>query len=211
MGELYFQPLPKIGDYTAAAELYDEELAEHGGAWVAAWKYNLRAQHNQNVFFQSKAVGTIALHIDSRDDDPVVARTETQAFKQGMLSGYGVIDLAHNSVVSFSDALNVLRVDLSEPKQDPGGMLLERPSLETRGRDGLELVGDDAQAIIERWGNDVCESERASQMYSLGCAAIIHAAYELHTGLNALKIAKFFDDYDWSAELDEILASNTGE
>jgi len=210
MPEKYI-PLPKVTDYTAAAELCQEDYDAHGGPWVRTMRDELSigARPSMTDYVINRATADVARQVD---DGFYPYYQMTHSFARGMRAGYRMVHFVHEQPVSLHGLLNVLHTSLDvEPQQN--GLLLERGAgnLEAMGRTGLEIMGEEAASYVESWAKDMTSENRLQELITKGAGAVVLGAYALHVDQNFEFIKAYFNNIDISSELRDILAPDTGE
>jgi hypothetical protein len=210
MPESYI-PLPTESDYVAAAELCQEDYDTYGGPWVRMMRDDLYISTPRSM--TDDAINGATAEVARRVDDGFYPYYQmTHSFARGMRAGYRMVHLVHKQPVSLHGLLSLFNTSVDvEPQQN--GLLLERGSgnLEGIGKTGLEIMGEEAASYVEAWAKDMTPDNRLQELITRGTGAVVLGAYALHVDQNFNFIKTYLENIDITSELDDILASNTGE
>jgi hypothetical protein len=209
MSENYI-PLPTESDYIAAAQLCQEDYEKYGGPWVRTMRDELYISSPRTSL--DEAINRATAEIARRVDDGHYPYYQmTHSFARGMKAGYRMVHLVHRQDVSLSGLLNLFRNSVDVQPQD--GLLLEQGpgNLEEIGKTGLEMMGEEAALYVHAWAKDMTRETRLQELIERGAGTVVLGAYALHVDQNIGFINSYLENMDITSELDDILASDTGE
>jgi len=205
--------LPTPWDYDAATELQDGRYSALGGAWGAAYQYEMDAHRSPDVYDELVSVGSLACEVEvlTAEGTPLdELRHATHAFKHGMVSGNRVIELAHNDFIHWKGIIRYLAAQI-RAQENHAVQYVRASTLVEMGEQGLEFAGEKATERIVKWGEDAVSDVRSQRMYNLGCGAVIFAGYSIHRQFNSERLEKIVASIDWQGELDRLSPTDTGE
>lgn len=205
-----YVPLPTESDYFAAAELCEEDFQEYGGPWVRLMRDELYITQPRSESEQARRVLTAKVAINVED-----GRYEnfqaTHTFARGMRAGYRIISLIHPQGVSMAALTNLFQTGVGLSHDAEGELKEGSLNLEKVGETGLDIAGEKTTKMIEMWAQDMTREKGLQRLFTNGAGAAILGAYALHVNENYGFINAYLKQTDFTSEIEDILASDTGE
>lgn len=216
MSEFYLNPLPTEKEYDAFFIQHDDLIVNSGGALSALRAYEYEAVHGtQSSFDHIHSTGIVALELEPKDIDgkcfdPLMLATH--AFKRGMLLGFDATSLLYDNLVTPDRIKESIKTGFRHESLSGqrGEQLEEIPLLQGAGK-GLSFMGEASRRVIRLWAEDITDDPTLQRLFGYGVGAVSYTGEALATHQGMYAIEAHFKRPDWSRELEQILASNTGE
>lgn len=216
MSEFILYPLPTSKDYDNFLVEYDELVIGRGGALDALRDYESQAIHgNQIVYRHIKSTGMVALELEPKDGkgiriDPLMLATH--AFKRGMLMGFEVTNHVYNEQIEPCEINEAVKHGFrhEELSGQSGNELEEIPLLRWGGQ-GLDMMGEASRRVIRLWAGDVTADDLQQRLFGYGVGTVVATAEALKINQDLNQLDAHFKSPEWYQEIEQILASNTGE
>jgi len=203
--------VPRIIDYTAAAELHADAMNRVGGAWVYAMRLEEASQSRPNARIKLATAGGFASIIERKyPDDTLIdpMYRSTHAFKHGFMSGFAVAEIAHDGLIDHMGILGSIQSQLDARFGENGEQDEWEEYLFSMGEYGLGVIGNDATNEVESWSEEYVRDVRLQRIYKLGVGATLYAANLIHQGYIEKITEEMINAADWS---DILHAVDTGE
>lgn len=216
MSEFDPYKIPIEKEYEEFFIAHDDELLCNGGIASVLQKYEYSATHNsETIFDHIIKTGVVALLLEptgvrGRTIDPLML--STHAFKRGMLMGFNATGHVYNDQIHPGEIRDAIKTGFHH--QELYGQAveqLEENALLGWGRQGLDTIGPVSRHIAGQWSRVISDDLTRQHLflYGIGVTIATGEAIMMNRGMNALDA--HFNSPDWSHELDQILAPNTGE
>lgn len=186
------QPLPSREDYRYAFELFDEDFETQGGINFFLTRQALRSlTHDQLYYDRQKALATGSLFTIGFEASDGSERP--QAYTNGLFATEGIIDLLYRGPQDLERHQHSLdkwwRAPLSTQTEDiETTQLLRRERLISFGKLGLQEIGQGAEAILNKWAQEIYEGESdeeaLSEIFRLGSGVLIASGIIRQKGIN---------------------------
>ncbi len=180
MSKFEFSPVPQATDFDAAFTQVDAAIHREGGLSVVMGGESSFSIADQLAFEQDLAIAhysTLFIPYESDRDDPGIY-APAHAFSRGYTMATPVNDAIYNGRYSFDDyysSLNAWMVACGTENIQDDRQWFEANSLLLRkySEGGLERIGQDATATIERWGSSLFVDPSLSRIFAMGCGALV--------------------------------------
>lgn len=222
------KPLPNPGDYEDAAIEVQKTFGPEGvekGILAVVNRYT----SGRSILYQERAK-RFALenlnpvdHVSGRHQERDIAAV----FSQGVMAGIAIVRFAHDSKAPHQLLVPVNRVEGEDSNSldDPLHSLMPKDStVLTESQDGLDLMNDTAQSLIEHWSENVIADEhlRHQRNYMLGCGFVAIRAYTymqksasipigLESATNDSWVSALGSNFDWDNALVKLIESDTSK
>lgn len=216
MSEFTLPPIPTAKDYDDFLVEFDKLVVEAGGALAAVRDYEFRAIHGNEIIFRHiKNTGTVALELEPKNAagihiDPLML--STHAFKRGMLMGFEITSHVYSEHIE-PPAINGAIAHGFRHEEISGQSIeeLEEIPLLQWGRQGLDMMGEASRRVIRLWAGEITADDLQQRLFGYGVGAVVATAEALKMNQDMNEIDAHFKSPEWYQEIEQILASNTGE
>lgn len=202
-------------EYLAVAQLLDEEISKTGSVdqVLASQVGNASRQFGKIVRGIGEAMASIDRTVGQADEYEVAVTN--YAVLNGALAGLAIARFAYEPRVFNSGRIfdsveiaNIVNDDELQYKHELSAQFREL------GWEGMKLVGDDAEEIIERWEQKLIPDVTKQSLFRIGSGIVLAAAradFQLELDEQAREDLQNFSrqvdgaaDIDWDAELGKL-------
>jgi hypothetical protein len=214
----YFR-LPDQLDYKAAVEMQADIIERNGGAWVYAQRLDEHARQSPKTWLQYGRTAMLTYLIEPTNQyeadeyDPSTDSFKrkyraTHAFKHGLLNGYEVVTLAHDTLIDYMGILSYLTLTMEKNLGEEASEHDKAELLRELGERGLDRAGEGAQTVVEQLAADFSSNVDHQRLYTLGSGATFYAGFKIHDTYIDSVMQSEVQSLDW---LEFFSASDTGE
>lgn len=205
-----YNPLPRENNYLAAAELCDEDFQKYGGVWVRLMSDELYLTQVKTESEIGRRALTASVAVTVEEGRYPYSRA-THTFARGMRVGYRMLPLVHPQDIGMLELTNVFTTGVNLTREFDGE--IEKGALDMRkvGETGLDIAGEDAVRVIASWAKDMTTDAYLQRLFMQGTGAALLGGYALHVDQNFNYINTAVSQVDFTSEINDILAADTGE